>query len=49
MLMSGRKTRALFDQYDIVNEQNLKAAAETLAKFSATVAGTEGQKNLTSS
>jgi hypothetical protein len=35
MMISGRKTRTVFDGYHIVDEENLKAAAQKIASFSA--------------
>jgi integrase len=39
MKLSGHKTRAVFDRYDIVSERDLTEGVEKLAKRHAAVAG----------
>lgn len=40
MALSGHKTRAVFDRYDIVSPGDLQAAADTLDRATGTIAGT---------
>ena len=39
MLLTGHKSRAIFDRYHIVNEQELRGAGAQLARYLARQAG----------
>jgi len=40
MYLTGHKTRAVFDRYDIVDESDLRAAASRLNTLMGTLSGT---------
>jgi hypothetical protein len=40
MQLTGHKTRAVFDRYDIVDESDLRAAASRLNTLMGTLSGT---------
>ena len=41
MLISGHRTRSVFDRYDIANDKDLKMAAQKQALYHEKLSGTE--------
>ena len=44
MMITGHRTRSVFDRYDIVDERDLEAAADKLSTFLTTVISAEAEK-----